>query len=229
MLSAMFLTMATLPKFKNEKLLIIALTHRSYLNEEKSVSSSNERLEFLGDAVISFLTSNYLFQNFPKLHEGDLTNLRSLLVRTESLSDVAKKIGLGEVLKLSKGEEESGGRTNTTLLANTFEAVVGALFLDQGVSAVEKLLSTHLFPMAKTHVLQKTLKDGKSLFQEFVQDKKLPSPVYKTLGTEGPEHAKTFTVGVFVKETLWGKGKGRSKQEAEQKAAKVAIANFRKS
>lgn len=221
--------MEILPKLKDPNLLSVALTHRSYLNEEKTALLSNERLEFLGDAIISFLTSNFLFKNFPDLHEGDLTNLRSLLVRTESLASVAKKLELGKLLKLSKGEEESGGRNNTTLLANTFEAYTGALFIDQGISVVEKLLTTHLFPMTKQHILHKTLKDAKSLFQELVQNKKLPSPVYKVLDTQGPEHAKAFTVGVFVKDTMWGKGKGHSKQDAQQKAAKQAIANFGKS
>lgn len=221
--------MATLPKFKNAKLLQTALTHRSYLNEEKTALVSNERLEFLGDAIISFLTSSYLFDKYPKLHEGDLTNLRSLLVRTESLSNIAKELDLGTKLLLSRGEEESGGRTNSTLLANTFEAFVGALYLDQGVEAVEKLLKNTLFPKAETYVLHKTLKDAKSLFQELVQDKKIPFPIYKVLTSQGPEHAKIFTAGVYAGQKLWGKGRGRSKQEAEQEAAKVAIANFKKS
>lgn len=220
---------AALPKFKDQELFKTALTHRSYLNEEKQVKSSNERLEFLGDSIISFLVSNYLYQTFPKLKEGDLTNLRSLLVRTEALYQIAKKLQLGDLLRLSKGEEESGGRKNETILANTFEAFVGALFLDQGLPSVRKFLEIHLLPKAQELAMNKSLKDAKSLFQELVQEKKLPSPVYKILSTEGPEHAKVFTTGVFVRETLWGKGKGRSKQEAEQMAAKKAIDNFKKS
>lgn len=226
--------MATLPKFKNTELLDQALTHRSFLNEMKKSKvakkvESNERLEFLGDAIISFLTSSHLFKTFPNFAEGDLTNLRSLLVRTESLASVAKTLKLGTFLKLSKGEEESGGRENMAILANTFEAFIGALFLDQGLSAVSKILEISLFPKAKKLVEHKTLKDAKSLFQELVQEKKLPAPNYKILESEGPEHAKVFTCGVFVKNTLWGKGKGRTKQDAEQAAAKKAIEKFKKS
>lgn len=226
--------MTTLPKFKDTELLDQALTHRSFLNEMKKSSyskkvESNERLEFLGDAIISFLTSTYLFETFPDFTEGDLTNLRSLLVRTESLSSVAKTLNLGKLLKLSKGEEESGGRVNIAILANTFEAFIGALFQDQGLPAVSKILQTYLFPKAKKLVAHQTLKDAKSLFQELVQEKKLPAPSYKILESKGPEHAKVFTCGVFVKNIMWGQGKGRTKQEAEQAAAKRAIEKFKKS
>lgn len=221
--------MTALPKFQDEDLLKLALTHRSVLNENKKITASNERLEFLGDAIISFLTSDYLYNNFPKLHEGSLTNLRSLLVRTETLASISLTLDLGSKVLLSKGEEDSGGRKNTAILANTFEAFVGALFLDQGIAPVSKLLEGELFPKAKVFTKTHSLKDHKSLFQEIVQEKKLPSPVYKIVKSVGPEHAKIFTTGVFVKDTLWGTGTGKSKQEAEQNAAKVAIEKFQKS
>lgn len=221
--------MEILPKFKHPRFLELALTHRSYLNEDKSVKTSNERLEFLGDAIISLFTSSYLYKTYPKLTEGDLTNLRSLLIRTESLAAMAQELDLGTLLKLSKGEEKSGGRENKTILANTFEAFIGALFLDQGEKGVSKILSCHLFPKAKTFTAHQTLKDAKSLFQELVQEKKLSAPVYRILQSVGPEHAKVFTCGVYVSNTLWGKGEGHSKQEAEQVAAKHAIEKFKKS
>lgn len=221
--------MGALPKFSNKDFLQLALTHRSVLNEKKTLVSSNERLEFLGDAIISFLTSEYLYKTFPKLNEGSLTNLRSLLVRTEMLASISQELDLGSKVLLSKGEEDSGGRKNKAILANTFEAFIGALFLDRGLDPVIKLLEKELFPKAKDFAETASLKDNKSLFQEIVQEKKFPSPVYKIVKSEGPEHAKTFTVGVFVKDTLWGTGKGRSKQEAEQNAATVAIEKFQKS
>jgi len=207
--------------FKKEKLLIQAFVHRSYLNEHPNEGFvSNERLEFLGDAILEFLTSHFLYQKFPNHPEGKLTNLRSKLVCTRSLSKIAKTIGLGEYLLLSRGEEESGGRKNPSLLANTFEAVLGAVYLDQGLAGAKKFLVAHLFPTIKT---AKKYRDYKSDFQEISQEKFKITPAYKTLRKAGPDHAKIFTAGVYLDKKLWGRGVGKSKQEAEQQAAQKAL------
>lgn len=215
--------MSKLPDFKNKKLLEEALTHRSYLNEVRIKLSSNERLEFLGDSVLSLLVSGYLFEKYQNLDEGMLTNLRSLLVNKKNFSEVAKEIGLGRHLLLSKGEEESGGRNNPSLLADSFEALVGALFLDQGMEAVEKFVNPILLPRAEVFMKTNALKDPKSLLQEMIQSKKHNSPRYNVLSETGPAHAKIFTVGVFLEDELLGQGEGKSKQEAEEKAAEKAL------
>jgi len=212
-----------LPKLKNNKLLEEAFTHRSYLNEAKFKVSSNERLEFLGDSILSFVVSNHLFTKYPEFDEGTLTNLRSLLVNTKSLSEIAREFNMGSLLKLSKGEEESKGRENATLLENSFEAYIGALFLDQGMLSVVKFLQDSLFPKIQLLVNKKAFKDPKSLLQETVQAKKQNSPVYKILDEKGPAHAKTFKVGVYVDGRLLGEGSGKSKQIAQVSAAKVAL------
>lgn len=212
-----------LPKLKNSKLFEEAFTHRSYLNEAKLKVSSNERLEFLGDSILSFAVSNYLFTAYPEFDEGTLTNLRSLLVNTKSLSEIARELHIGHLLKLSKGEEESKGRENATLLENSFEAYVGALFLDQGMPSVVKFLENILFPKIQEFITKKALKDPKSLLQEKVQAKKQSSPIYKVLQESGPAHAKTFKVGVYVHGKILGEGSGKSKQIAEENAAKTAL------
>ena len=212
-----------LPKFRNSKLFREAFTHRSYLNEAKFKVPSNERLEFLGDSILSFVVSNYLFTKYPEFDEGTLTNLRSLLVNTKSLSEIAAELHMGHLLKLSKGEEESKGRENATLLENSFEAFIGALFLDQGMPSVVKFLENVLFPKIQILVNKKAFKDPKSLLQETVQAKKQGSPIYKVLEEVGPAHAKTFKVGVFVHGKILGVGKGKSKQIGEEAAAKVAL------
>ncbi|MBF8249672.1 MAG: Ribonuclease 3 [Candidatus Levybacteria bacterium] len=212
-----------LPKLKNSKLFAEAFTHRSYLNEAKLKISSNERLEFLGDSIISFAISNYLYDKYPDFNEGDLTNLRSLLVNTKSLSEIARELKMGLLLKLSKGEEESKGRENATLLENSFEAYCGALFLDQGMNSVIKFLESTLFPKIQELVNKKTFKDPKSMLQEKVQAQKQGSPQYKVLEETGPAHAKIFKVAVFVDGKKLGEGLGRSKQIAEVSAAKVAL------
>jgi len=212
-----------LPKLKNKKLFEEAFTHRSYLNEAKLKISSNERLEFLGDSIISFVISNYLYSKYPDFDEGNLTNLRSLMVNTKSLSGIARELNMGQLLKLSKGEEESKGRENASLLENSFEAYVGALFLDQGIASVVKFLDNSLFPKIQELVNKKAFKDPKSLLQEKVQAKKQGSPSYKVLGETGPAHAKIFKVGVFVDGRKLGEGSGKSKQIAEEFAAKAAL------
>ncbi len=215
--------MKKLPQITNKTLLEQAFTHRSYLNEAKVPTESNERLEFLGDSIISFVVSEHLYKNYKEFDEGVLTNLRSLLVNTKSLAQAARELKFGERLRLSKGEEESGGRENDTLLANSFEAFVGALYLDQGIDVVRSFIADMLFSKINEYVQKKAFKDPKSLLQEYVQARKQSSPLYKVLHEEGPPHAKVFTVGVFVNNELLGEGVGKSKQEAEEKAAQVAL------
>ncbi len=215
--------MQNLPKLKSEKLFIQAFTHRSYLNEVKKPTESNERLEFLGDSILSFVISDHLYLNYPAFDEGILTNLRSLVVNTKSLAKEARQHGFGKYLLLSKGEEESNGRENDSILANTFEAFIGALYLDQGVTGVKKLLDQTIIPRIQEFVEKKVFKDPKSLLQENIQAKKQNSPIYKVLKEEGPAHAKQFTIGVFIEDKKVGEGTGHSKQEAEEIAAKQAL------
>jgi ribonuclease-3 len=180
-------------------------------------------MEFLGDSVISFIVSRYLFNKYPQFDEGILTNLRSLLVNTKSLAHCAKELEFGKLLKLSKGEEESRGRQNQSLLADGFEAFIGALFLDQGIEAVSDFLNLVLIPKADLYVKNKTFKDPKSLLQERVQSGQKSSPVYKVIEEQGPAHAKVFTIGVYIDKSLIGTGSGKSKQEAEENAAKRGL------
>jgi ribonuclease III len=217
--------MNNLPKFKDQQLFEQAFTHRSYLNEAKGEISSNERLEFLGDSILSFLVSDYLYKEYPHYNEGVLTNLRSLLVNTKNLGTIARSLGFGNLLKLSKGEHEAQGRENQSLLADSFESFIGALFLDQGLSVVSQFVNETLLANVNDFVEKKSFKDPKSLLQEYAQAKKMGSPVYKVTREEGPAHAKTFTVSVFVANKLVGTGLGRSKQEAEENAAKQALEN----
>jgi len=214
--------MIKLPKLNNKNLFTQAFTHRSYLNETKENVSSNERLEFLGDSIISFVVSEYLYNKYSEFDEGQLTNLRSLLVNTESLAQVSKELGFGEFLKLSKGEEQLKGRENTSLLADSFEAFVGALFIDKGLPEITKFLKDVLLFKAEGLVSMESLKDSKSLLQEFVQGKGQSSPYYKVVKEEGPAHQKLFTVEVYADDILLGEGKGKSKQEAEKDAAENA-------
>lgn len=212
-----------LPKFNNQNLFLQAFTHRSFLNEAKEQIESNERLEFLGDSILSFVVSQNLYKTYPDFNEGMLTNLRSLLVNTKSLANVAKSLDFGTYLRLSKGEEESKGRENQSLLADCLEAYIGALFLDQGIEKVTDFLLEALIPKAEELIKKKTFKDPKSILQEFVQARKQNSPMYKVLEEQGPAHAKTFTIGVYVGEALLGTGKGKSKQLAQENAAEQAI------
>jgi len=215
--------MQNLPNFNSQKLFQLAFIHRSYLNESKDAIESNERLEFLGDSILSFVVSDHLYKAYPDFDEGILTNLRSLVVNTKSLAKLAKKLDFGSQLMLSRGEEDSGGRENESILANTFEAVIGALFLDQGIDAVKTFLLEVLVPEIEKYVQKKVFKDPKSLLQEYVQARKQNSPVYKVIKEEGPAHAKEFTIGVFVQDNQVGEGHGKSKQEAEEKAAEQAL------
>lgn len=217
-------------KFKDEELLKAALIHRSYLNEARIKNlRSNERLEFLGDSILSFIVSSWLYGDFPDFPEGNLTNIRSNLVKTDSLAIVAQKIGIGDFLLLSKGEKESGGQNNPVLLANMLEAIVGALFLDQGLKAVEKFVKSNLKELLRKLVQTGKFKDYKSLLQETIQAEIKNSPVYRTIKEEGPDHAKIFTIGVYSQNKLIASGKGKSKQSGEEEAAKAALKKLIKS
>jgi len=209
--------------FSDKNLLKQAFIHRSYLNEDKQAKTSNERLEFLGDAVLSFLTSNYLYTTYIEYPEGILTNIRSSLVKTKTLSKISERLELGDLLYLSKGEEESGGRKNQSLLADVFEALLGAIFLDQGVDVARSFLEKYLFPYTRELVEKKAYIDYKSHLQEIVQEKVKISPVYRVIRSEGPDHDKTFWIEVVSEGKVLGSGSGKSKQSAEQAAARNAL------
>ncbi len=211
---------------KDEKLLEEALTHRSYLNENPG-QNSNERLEFLGDSVLQVLSSTELFRRFPEFPEGKLTNLRSALVRTETLAKTAEKLHLGDFLLMSKGEQQSGGQKNYSLLADTFEAVLGAIYLDQGIDTAREFLEKNLFGEIELLANEEVLYDYKSKLQETTQKTLKAAPVYKVLKTQGPDHDRIFTVGVFAKGKKLAEGAGKSKREGEQKAAQVALDSFK--
>lgn len=208
--------------FKNPSILTTALTHRSSLNEQ-GVKESNERLEFLGDAVLELVITNFLYESRPDDPEGFLTAARSAIVRTESLSRVAEQIKLGEEIHMSKGEAAGGGRENPSILENSLEALIGAIFKDGGLEHASHFIAKFIIPQAKEILSQKELKDPKSLYQEKVQSQGLVSPIYKVVSEQGPDHDKTFEVAVYVNDQETGRGKGRSKQEAEQQAAKKAL------
>ncbi len=210
-------------KFHDINLLENALTHRSYLNEHDDTHQSNERLEFLGDAVLQFLSSEFLYKKFPESPEGVLTNLRAALVCTPSLAAASKEIGVGEFLRLSKGEEESGGREKNYILANTFEAILGSIYLDGDTKKCEDFLNAYLFPRLDEIIKSGAFKDYKSKLQEITQEKLSATPVYKELKSWGPDHDKIFVMGVYFNEKLFAQGEGKSKQRAEQEAAKAAI------
>lgn len=201
-------------------------THRSFLNESSDEAESNERLEFLGDSILSFIVSSYIFNTYPELKEGELTSLRSVLTNTQTLYMFAKDLDLGSYLKLSKGEEGTGGRLNKTILANTFEALLGGVFLDQGLAAAEKFVHEAIIAHIDEVVNAQGLKDPKSMLQEKTQEIHKLSPVYKIVKEEGPDHAKTYTAGVFLNEKLLAEGIGKSKQEAEKNAAHNALKNI---
>lgn len=212
-----------LPEFSNQDLYSLAFTHRSYLNENKEVPESNERLEFLGDSILSFVVSSSIYTQYPNLKEGELTSLRSVLTNTQTLYIVAESLELGKLLKMSKGEEESGGRSNKTILANTYEAVVGALFLDGGIEKAQDFITVTILANQNEFVGTQGLKDSKSMLQEFMQEKYKVSPDYRILEEEGPDHDKKYTAGVYLNDNLVANGTGRSKQEAEKDAAQKAL------
>jgi ribonuclease-3 len=209
--------------FNNLDLLITAFTHRSYLNEhKKTVSEHNERLEFLGDAVLELVVTEYLYGNFDD-PEGILTNWRSALVRTESISAAAARYGFEPLLRLSRGEKRGSDRAREQILANSFEAVVGALYLDQGYDAAKKFITEAILTTFEEILRSGSWMDPKSHLQEVVQSREGFTPVYRVLEEVGPDHDKTFTVGVFVNNELRGQGEGPSKQAGQQKAAEAAL------
>jgi len=213
--------------FTNKDLLNHALTHKSWVNENKNKRASNERLEFLGDAILEYVVSKELYNKFPGKEEGYLTALRANLVNTKNLSKVATNIGLGELIFLSKGEEDGGGRSNPSLLADTTEAIIGAIFFDRGLSAVESFIKSNILVDLSVK-LAEPLKDAKSRLQELVQAKGDAAPRYKVIEQNGPDHEREFVVGVYSEKVLLAKGKGKSKSEAEQEAANIALKNFAK-
>ena len=212
---------------RNRQLIEMAFTHRSFLNENKARRQSNERLEFLGDSVLSFIISAYLYQQRPEDEEGQLTNLRSYIVKTDSLAKVAEQLALGSYLVMSRGEEQSGGRENTQLLANTYEALLGAIFLDQGLEAAQRLVDKTLLPLFTNEISSGAPRDAKSQLQEVAQNTTKSAPRYKILQTSGPDHAKRFKVGVFVGSKMVGVGEGSNKQQAEEEAARQGLRKLR--
>jgi len=213
--------------FKNKNLLRMAFIHRSYLNEHPEEKlGHNERLEFLGDSVLGMVVSKHLFIKYPDQPEGDLTNFRSSLVNAKMLSKAAVGLHLGNYLYLSKGEEATGGRNRQYIMANTFEALLGAIFLDQGLDASEAFIKKIILPNLKEILEKKLYKDFKSQLQEKAQEKYGVTPTYKVIEERGPDHAKTFKTAVFIEQKKIAEGEGNSKQEAEQETAKVALENW---
>ena len=210
--------------FKNKEILRQAFTHRSYLNEHKdSELSHNERLEFLGDAVLELIVTEYLYEKYPDSNEGELTAFRSALVNAVTMSDAASKIGMNDYLLLSKGEAKDVGRARQIILANTIEALIGAIFLDQGYDTAKYFISKYIFNLIEKIIEDKTWLDAKSKFQEQAQENESITPLYKTIKEEGPDHDKQFTVGVYLGKEKVAEGAGKSKQEAEQVAADNAL------
>ncbi len=210
--------------FKDKKLLIQAFTHRSYINENPSEGlEHNERLEFLGDAVLELIITEYLYKKYPDKTEGDLTSYRAALVNANMLSEVANEIGMEEYLFLSRGEKKDKGKARQYILANVFEALVGAIYLDCGYDMAFLFLKKFLFKKIEEVMEKKLWIDSKSLFQERAQEFEDITPSYKVLDEFGPDHDKIFIVGVYLEEELIAEGKGSSKQEAEQNAARHGL------
>ncbi len=211
-------------KFKNKNLLRQAFVHRSFLNENPGFElDHNERLEFLGDAVLELVVTEYLFENYPDLAEGEMTNLRAALVNAQMLSQVADRLGFNDYLHLSKGEAKETGRGRQYILANTFEAFTGAVHIDQGYKTAKEFILKNLIPELKTIIEKKLWRDAKSLFQEAAQERVGVTPTYEVLSESGPDHAKKFKVGVYLGKELVAEGEGASKNEAQQGAAEKAL------
>ncbi|MDO8663244.1 MAG: ribonuclease III [Candidatus Wildermuthbacteria bacterium] len=211
-------------KFKNKDLLTQAFCHRSYLNENPDFYlSQNERLEFLGDAVLELVVTEYLYQEYPKKPEGELTNWRAALVNAKILGDLAKELKFDDFLLLSKGEAKELGKSRQYILANTFEALVGAAYLDLGYKKIKEFIEKNLIKKLPMIIANELFRDAKSTFQEQSQERAKITPIYKVLEEWGPDHAKQFIIGVFLDKELVAKGEGMSKQEAEESAAKNAL------
>ncbi|MBR3248908.1 ribonuclease III [Candidatus Saccharibacteria bacterium] len=214
-------------QFKDVDLLVTALTHRSYVNEhQKTVHEHNERLEYLGDAVLELVTSDFLYRNYD-YPEGVMTALRAALVRTESIGAAGKELGYEPLVRMSKGEQRGTERAHDSILADCFEAVIGAIYLDQGYEVAQKFINKHILVKVGAILEEGSWRDPKSYMQELAQKTEGVTPVYKTLKEEGPDHNKTFTVGVYVNEHLRGTGTGHSKQEAQTEAAREGVKSFR--
>lgn len=209
-------------KIQNDALFEEAFTHKSYLNEHPEVVC-NERLEFLGDAVLELAVTEFLFKSYPEKPEGELTSYRSALVRGKHLAAIAKELNLGKFLRLSRGEEKSGGRDKSYILANTFEAVLGAMYLDAGFAVSEKCIKKYIIPRLTEIIKQGLHRDAKSMFQEHTQDTLGITPHYKLVEENGPDHEKEFTMGVFLNDKKIAEGSGSSKQKAELSAAENAL------
>jgi ribonuclease-3 len=211
-------------QFKNLNLLKEAVTHRSYLNEHKNYKlSHNERLEFLGDAVLELVVTEYLFNHYPKTPEGEMTNWRAALVNGEMLAKISKRLGVEKFLLMSKGEAKDTGRARQYLLANAFEAITGAIYLDQGYEKVKDFILKNVV-VELDEILENNLyMDPKSIFQEKAQEKEGITPIYKVISESGPDHDKLFVVGVYLQENLVAEGQGKSKQEAQREAAIKAL------
>ena len=211
-------------RFNDPRLLEQALVHRSYVNEYRGGKlEHNERLEFLGDAVLELAVTDFLFHTFLDKPEGELTAYRAALVNTNTLSETARRLGVNEYLRLSRGEAKDTGRARQYILANAFEAIIGALYLDQGYEAARDFIARHIFPLTDEMVRRRLWQDPKSRFQEEAQERLSVTPTYRILHEEGPDHDKLFTVGVYMGSEKVAEGRGKSKQEAEQDAALNAL------
>ncbi len=213
--------------FENIDLLVTALTHRSYLNEhKKSASEHNERLEFLGDAVLELVTTDFLFSNYDK-PEGILTAWRSALVRTESIGAAGERLGYEKLIRMSRGEKQGSARARQQILANAFEATTGAIYLDKGYEAAKKYITDNILSTLPQILEEESWRDPKSYLQEISQARDGFTPIYKVLKEDGPDHDKNFTLGVFVGDKKMGEGEGPSKQTAQQEAAREAIRKYK--
>lgn len=212
-------------RFKDARLIEQAFTHRSYLNENReSGREHNERLEFLGDAVLELVVTEFLYAKYPDKPEGELTAYRAALVNTQSISEAAKTLGMNDFLLLSRGEAKDTGRARQIILANAFEAVIGSIYLDAGYDAAKNFIADQLFHKTDDVVSKRLWQDAKSRFQEIAQEKLGITPAYQLLDQSGPDHDKQFVVGAYLKNEKVATGDGRSKQEAEQAAAEAALA-----
>ncbi|MHB1339250.1 MAG: ribonuclease III [Bellilinea sp.] len=210
-------------RFKDLLLLSRALTHRSYLNEHSEALEDNERLEYLGDAVLDFIVGVWLYHQYPEMAEGDLTRMRSALVHTEQLAVFARKVNLGDAMRLGRGEVQAGGRFRSALLCDTFEAVIGALYLDSGIDAVNAFMHPLLQEAAEDILINHKNEDPKSLLQEWAQSQGYQAPLYMTRSAIGPDHSKIFELDVIIAGTVYGTGSGPSKSTAAKAAARIAL------
>ena len=218
-----------IPLIQDKKLLEQALTHRSYVNEHPEEAKDNERLEFLGDAVLGFTIAELLYKNYPEMSEAHLTRLRSKLVDETQLAKFAKELGLGDIMRLGKGAEKDNGRESPSLLSDTFEAIIGAYFLESGTEAVKKYVVSLFMPVAEQILTSVSLEgshdlvDSKNRFQQWALAEIGQNPMYEIIAESGPDHAKEFTAQVKVRTVIYGTGKGRRKQEAQKRAAESAL------